>query len=231
MQRSRFQDNRGRKHKILLIHEEGLLRDGLCAIFDLEEDFGLLGVIVGGPAVGTVCLPADPDVVITEFGTSTAHGPDTIKAAQQRWPNAPVLLLTHPGEDEIIQAALRADVDGYCLKTDGRHKLMTALHMLLEKKQNVGPSIYERVVGGYVTKHSRAQRRESGELSEREREVMRWIAKGYRTREIAQQLSLSHKTIEKYRGTLMRKLGLRTATAVAAYAITHGYLQIEPNPV
>jgi DNA-binding NarL/FixJ family response regulator len=61
-------------------------------------------------------------------------------------------------------------------------------------------------------------------LSEREREVMRLIAEGYRTREMAKQLSLSHKTIEKHRSNVMRKLGLRSATAVTAYAITHGYV-------
>jgi len=63
-------------------------------------------------------------------------------------------------------------------------------------------------------------------LSERERDVMRRIAQGQRTREIAHALSLSHKTVEKYRSNLMRKLGLKTATAVAAYAISHGYLEI-----
>jgi DNA-binding NarL/FixJ family response regulator len=220
MQRSQTQDNRGRKHKVLLIHEEGLLRDGLCAIFNLEEDFGLLAVTIGGPAVSTVFLPADPDVVITEFGTSGAYCVDTIKAIQHRWPNAPIVVLTHQGEDEIIEAAVGAGVDDYCRTTDGRHKLMTTLHKVMERKH-----FAEHVVSGHLTKHSRARRREPGELSEREREVMRCIAKGYRTREIAEQLSLSHKTIEKYRGTLMRKLGLRSATAVAAYAITHGYLQ------
>jgi len=226
MQRSRTQDNRGRKHKILLIHEGGLLRDGLCAIFILEESFELLAVIVGGPAVSTVFLPEDPDVVITEFATSGAYGVDTIKAVQHRWPNAPVVVLTQRREEEIIEPALRAGVDDYCLQTDGRHKLMTKLYEVMERKHYITPSIFEHVVSGHLTKHSRAQRREPGELSEREREVMRCIAQGYRTREIAEQLSLSHKTIEKYRGSLMRKLGLRSATAVAAYAITHGYLQI-----
>ncbi|MFX8633135.1 helix-turn-helix transcriptional regulator, partial [Acinetobacter baumannii] len=61
-------------------------------------------------------------------------------------------------------------------------------------------------------------------LSEREREVMRLIAQGLRTREIAERLSLSHKTVEKHRTNLMRKLGVRSAAAVAAYAISNGYM-------
>ena len=66
---------------------------------------------------------------------------------------------------------------------------------------------------------------ESDGLSDREREVMNLIARGLRTREIALRLSLSHKTVEKHRTNLMRKLGLRTVAAVVAYAISHGYLQ------
>jgi DNA-binding NarL/FixJ family response regulator len=68
------------------------------------------------------------------------------------------------------------------------------------------------------------KRAEPDNLSDRERQVMRLIAHGLRTREIADQLSVSHKTVEKHRTNLMRKLGLRTAAAVAAYAISHGYL-------
>jgi two-component system response regulator NreC len=78
-------------------------------------------------------------------------------------------------------------------------------------------------VNGFVSTQSRLQADSDG-LSEREREVMRLIARGLRTREIAEKLSVSHKTVEKHRTNLMRKLGLRTAAAVAAYAISNGYL-------
>ena len=80
-------------------------------------------------------------------------------------------------------------------------------------------------MSGYIRSQAAVTRHNGPEsLSDREREVMKLIAAGYRTREIAEQLSLSHKTIEKHRSNLMRKLGLRSATAVAAYAIANGYV-------
>jgi two-component system response regulator NreC len=79
-------------------------------------------------------------------------------------------------------------------------------------------------VNGFVSQQSQGKHADSDGLSDREREVMRFIARGLRTREIAERLSVSHKTVEKHRTNLMRKLGLRTAAVVAAYAISNGYL-------
>jgi DNA-binding NarL/FixJ family response regulator len=112
------------------------------------------------------------------------------------------------------------------LKSDTRLELVNALRSIKEGQRYVSPTIFDRVVSGYVRKHALADQQRSDGLTEREREVMKRIAQGRRTREIAHELSLSHKTIEKYRSNLMHKLGLKTATAVAAYAIANGYLEL-----
>jgi DNA-binding NarL/FixJ family response regulator len=214
------------KIQILVIDEEGLLRDGVCALLNLAEDIEVLGVIVGGPAVAKLSLPTDPDVVIVEFSLPDQSGPATIAAVRSRWPRARILVLSFHREDHVIEAALRAGVDGYLLKSDTRHELFAAIRTLMEGGRYVSPSILDRVVSGFVRKRTLAKQRNADGLSDREREVMKRIALGFRTREIAQQLSLSHKTIEKHRSNLMRKLGLRSATAVAAYAIANDYLRL-----
>jgi DNA-binding NarL/FixJ family response regulator len=99
------------------------------------------------------------------------------------------------------------------------------MHSLIDRKRYISPSIFERVVNGFVSQRPQARADPDG-LSDREREVMKLIATGLRTREIAEKLSVSHKTVEKHRTNLMRKLGLRTAAAVAAYAISNGYLRL-----
>jgi len=214
------------KNQILVIDEEGLLRDGLCALLNLENDVEVVGAIAGAPAVAKVSLPIDPDLVILDFAIRDQSGPETVGAVKTRWPNVRVLVLTFRREDQVIESALRSGIDGYLMKTDSRMELFTAIRTVIEGKRYVSPSIFDRVVSGYVKKNTLARQRNADGLSDREREVMKRIALGYRTREIAQQLSLSHKTIEKHRSNLMRKLGLRTATAVAAYAISNGYLEL-----
>jgi DNA-binding NarL/FixJ family response regulator len=110
------------------------------------------------------------------------------------------------------------------LKNDSCNELFTALRSIAAGKGFISPSIYGRVVSGYVRTRPvrRAAGRPADELTERERQVIRLIAGGRRTREIADMLSLSPKTIEKHRASIMRKLQLRNASAVAAYAIARG---------
>ena len=215
-----------RKLQVLLIDEEGLLRDGLCAMISQEEGFAIAGVVPAAAAIQTVSLPTAPDVVIADFGAPAVRGLETVTAARSRWPNVPILVLTFQRDDAAIESALRAGVDGYLLKTDRRSELLNALNSVIEHKRYISPSIFDRVVNGFVSQRARAPYEDSDGLSDREREVMRLIAQGFRTREIAAKLSVSHKTVEKHRANLMRKLGLRTAAAVAAYAISNGYLRL-----
>jgi DNA-binding NarL/FixJ family response regulator len=213
-----------RKSQVLLIDEEGMLRDGLCAMINLEEDFVVTGVISGTPAVHSVVLPAEPDIIIADFAAPAVNARETVDVARSRWPNIPILVLTFSRDDDVIEAALRAGVDGYLLKTDSRADFLTAIHSVMTHTRYISPAIFDTVVNGFVSQQSQGKHADSDGLSDREREVMRLIARGLRTREIAERLSVSHKTVEKHRTNLMRKLGLRTAAAVAAYAISNGYL-------
>jgi DNA-binding NarL/FixJ family response regulator len=215
-----------RKLQVLLIDEEGLLRDGLCAMINLEEGFAIAGVISGTTALHTVSVPTVPDLIVADFGAPAVRGAETVTAARSRWPNVPILVLTFQRDDAAIEFALRAGVDGYLLKSDRRAELLNAMHSVIDRKRYISPSIFDRVVNGFVSQRAQLTRADPDGLSDREREVMRFIAQGFRTREIAEKLSVSHKTVEKHRTNLMRKLGLRTAAAVAAYAITNGYLRL-----
>jgi DNA-binding NarL/FixJ family response regulator len=128
-----------------------------------------------------------------------------------------ILMLTSAREAPPGDTVLQAGISGYVCKTSSQGELLSAIRSVSVGRRYLGPSTLD---GQKLP----PARRSPNSLSDREREVMRLIAEGYRTREMAKQLSLSHKTIEKHRSNLMRKLGLRSATAVAAYAITHGYV-------
>jgi DNA-binding NarL/FixJ family response regulator len=212
-----------RKTRVLIIDEPSLVRDGVQAILDLEEELEVLGAGVGGIKVAEFAAKS-PHVVILEFAMRGYNGSEILADLKLRWADARVLILTCRHEDEFFEAALRAGADGYLLKSDSRAELMSAIRAVADKKRHISPSLFDRAVKGYLGTQPSRQHRAPDGLSARERQVMKKIALGLRTREIALQLSLSHKTIEKHRSSLMRKLGLRSATAVAAYATAHGYL-------
>jgi len=218
--------NVGNKIQILVIDADNLLRDGVCALLNSEAAFQVIGAVGSTAAIVRTPLPAAPDVAIVDIAVPDATGIESIATLRNRWPHVRVLVLTFDGDGRLLEDALQAGADGYLLKSDTRHALDNALRSVYEGRRYVSPSVFDEVVHGYMRKHTPARQHELDGLSERERDVMKRIARGQRTREIAHALSLSHKTVEKYRSNLMRKLGLRTATAVAAYAISHGYLEV-----
>jgi DNA-binding NarL/FixJ family response regulator len=178
-------------------------------------------------ALGTLATtPAD--ILVIDLAPSRDIGHELIATAKARRPQLRVLVLTFRKDDIVIDAALRAGADGYVLKNDSRNDLFMALRSIAGGRGYISPSICNRVVSGYVRAREpgRGRASASGELSERERQIIRMIAAGRRTREMAELLSLSPKTVEKHRANLMRKLGLRNASAVAAYAIANGYVDV-----
>jgi len=215
-----------RRSRILLVDDEGIMRDGLCALLGVEPECEIVGATSTAREAIRLADGLRADLIVIDPSSSTISGTEAIAAIKQRSTTVKVLVLTFRKDDRCLDNALRAGADGYVLKTDSRSELLAAIRHIGDGKTYLSPSICDRVVDGYVKMESspRRHRGASNSLSEREREVIKLIAGGFRTREIAAKLSLSHKTIEKHRSNLMRKLGLRSAAAVAAYAMANGFI-------
>jgi two-component system secretion response regulator SsrB len=212
------------KTRILIIDSQSLIRDGLAALLNSEADLQVIGAIGKSGAIARVTLPTDPDLVILDVDLPDYRGADTVKTIRTRWPEAKILILTFQQSEQAMDTALRAGAGAYLLKSDTRSELYAAMQHLKQGQRFVTPSLTSRPADALSHRFTPVRPEPPDGLSGRERDVLKRIAQGRRTREIAHELSLSHKTIEKYRSNLMRKLGLKTATAVAAYAISHGYL-------
>jgi len=205
------------KIRILIVDADNLLRDGLCALLRLESDLDVVGTLDSVAAIAQFAPGTSPDIVILDIAGADSRGVKAIASVRDRWPQTRVFVLTFRHDDRALAEALHLGADAYALKSDSWQELGAALRGVVIGQRYISPAMHEPVRTPEV-------RHECDRLTDRERDVMRYIAMGRRTREIAQELSLSHKTIEKHRASLMRKLGLKTATAVAAYATANGYL-------
>jgi two-component system response regulator NreC len=208
--------------RVLLVEDPSLMRDSLVALLRTEAGVEVVGALANSAQAVRLSAAASPDVAIVDF--APVSGVQMIATLQGRWPSAHVLVLTSADDHRLIDSAFRAGVAGYMLRSDTRAELMTALRRVSEGHRYVSRSIRERVasLSGMAVVPFAASEGLSL-LTDREREVMQCVASGLRTREIAERLSLSHKTVEKHRSNLMRKLGLRSAAAVAAYAMAKRY--------
>ena len=214
---------RRRTTTVLLIDEPGIPRDGLCALLESDSALEVIAVAADRREAVRALRAAQPHVVVMDLSVDVLQGRDTIIHIKRRWPRVGVLVLVQPGREQI-EAALRAGADGYVLLDEECAELFNAVQRIASGRAYISPATLDRMVTSYRGSSDAAGPRSPAPavLTGREREVIAMIAKGYRTREMAQLLCLSHKTVEKHRANLMRKLGLRSAAAAAAYAITHG---------
>lgn len=231
-----FADMQTTKKTIVVADDHGIMRDGLCALINGEPDLKVIGTATNGREAIRAAEVLKPDLVMMDMSMPLTNGPEAIAHIKRRTPEQRILVLTFHTDDQHIHSALRAGADGYVLKDDSRLEMLTAVRAVLNGKSFLSPAICDRVVNGYLSgagggggpnvRPAGTQSSVGSEiLSQREREVIKLIAEGYRTREIATFLSLSHKTVEKHRSNLMRKLNLRSAAAVTAYAIANGFVR------
>ena len=203
------------------------MRDGLSALLDLEADFEVVGTAADGKSALDKVTSTKPDLVLMDLSMPGTDGASAIGLIKRRFPDIGVVVLTFHREDAHIHAALEAGAEGYVLKDDGRNELLSALRNVAAGRSYLSPSICSRVVSIYLEASGSRPIPDLPTwelLSSREREVLKLVAEGYKTREIAEYLSLSTKTIEKYRSSMMRKLDLHSVSAVTAYAIANGLL-------
>ena len=217
----------GRPYRLLIVDDHAIMRDGLAALIGSESDFDIVGTAGDGDSAIDVVDSVQPDVVLIDLSMPQTDGAQAIRVIKRKRPGTRVLVLTFHKDDAHIHVALEAGADGFILKDDGRDELLTALRVVASGRSYLSPAICDRVMSGYLRGFAPVEG--SGvvawdTLTAREQQVLKLVAEGYKTREIANHLSLSEKTVEKHRGNMMRKLGLHGISAVTAYAIENGIL-------
>ena len=211
--------------KILIVDDHALLREGLQSLLSAEPGIRVVGTAENAESAIDKIAGLQPDVVVTDLAMPETGNVDAIRLIRDAYPDVSILALTFHREDGYIHAALEAGADGYVLKDDSRDELVIAIGSVKNGKKYLSPAICGRVIEGYLSGVKKKRLEPSWHaLTRRERQVIRMIAEGLKTREIAEQLSLSPKTVEKHRTNMMNKLDLHSVSAVTLYAIQSGLI-------
>lgn len=211
------------RHRIVIADDHTILREGLCSLLTAEGSFDVVAQADNGREALRAVIKHKPELILMDLSMPRTNGTEAIRHIKKRHPETKVIALTVHKADEYINAALAAGAEGYLLKDDCLNELLTAIRSVLDGKRYLSPSIADKVVSGYLGQQAvRGNPSPWEALTHREREVMKLVAEGYKNREIAEYLSISSKTVEKHRANLMKKLGLRSAADVIAYAIDRG---------
>ena len=168
-------------------------------------------------------MPSKTDLILMDLSMPRMNGLEAIRDIKRVSPVTKILILTIHKTEEYILPVLKAGAHGYVLKNDTQAELMTAIQNVLKGKSYLSPGISEKVIEGYVEGKKTIKTTSSWDtLTQREREILKLIAEGYKSKEIADSLCISVKTVIKHRSNLMEKLDLHNISALTAFAIEKG---------
>jgi DNA-binding NarL/FixJ family response regulator len=212
-----------KKIRIILAEDHTILREGLRALLSADPTFEIVGEAADGREAVRCVEKLGPDLVMMDLSMPRMTGMDAIREIKKRYRDTKIVALTVHKTEEYLRTTLQAGADGYVLKDATHEELMLAIQNVLKGKTYLSPGVSEKVIEGYLEgKESQIPSSTLSLLSPREREILKLIAEGYKNKEIAADLCISLKTVEKHRANLMKKLDLHNAAALTAYAIEQG---------
>ena len=213
------------RQRIVIAEDYTILREGLRAILSSDPELEVVGEAGDGGVAVQCTAELKPDLVLMDLSMPKMSGIEAIREIKKKSPRTKILVLTIHHTEEHILAALKAGADGYALKDSTQGELLMAVKRVLQGKRYLSPGISEQVIDGYLEGRKDLKPRTSWDtLTGREREVLKLIAEGYKSKEIAEYLCISPKTVEKHRSNLMQKLNLHSSPALTALAIEKGLI-------
>lgn len=214
--------------RVVVVDDQALVRDGFGMVLDHEDDMNVVGEAGTGVEAIEAARTHRPDVVLMDIRMPEMDGLEATRriVAESDWP-VKVIILTTFDADEYVYEALKAGASGFVLKDIPRTELVAAVRIVAEGGALISPSITKRLIGSFAsrlaTDTSTAARLER--LTDREREVLTAIGRGYNNTEIAEQFFIGSATVKTHINSLFTKLGLRDRAQAVVFAYESGLVE------
>jgi len=214
--------------RILLAEDHNTVREGIKMLVNAQPDMEVIGEAADGLAAIEQTRALAPDLLVMDISMPELNGLKATERLRREFPNLKILTLTRHTDDGYLQQLIKAGVNGYVLKQSAPTELINAIRTVSSGRSYVDSELTHKVLGGFAGRSAGPMRGEGTKaVSERESEVLRFIAWGYSNKEIASRLDLSVKTVEAHKSNAMRKLNMRSRIDIVRYAILQGWLEEE----
>jgi len=205
------------KIRVLLAEDHNLVREGTKTILEQEAELEVVCEASNGRQTVSLAETHKPDVVVMDIAMPEMDGIQAAKEIKSRCPGVAVLMLSAYDDDEYVFSLLEAGVDGYLLKNAHPSELIAAIHAVHAGQSALHPSVARKVVDHYVSREPKVHMTE--QLSERELQVLKLVAKGMSNREIADALFLSVRTVQGHVSNILGKMGVSSRTEAVVQAL------------
>lgn len=212
---------------VLLADDHPIVRQGMRNLLDAEADLSVVGEAEDGLQTVQLAEQLKPDVVVVDMMMPRLNGLEAIRQITTRLPNTRCIVLSMQSADPYIVQALKAGASGYVLKDSGPSEVIGAIHQVLSGKRYLSPQLSEKLIDLFITKVEVEVLDPYNSLTAREREVLQLAAEGFSNNDIADQLSISTRTVEQHRQNMMNKMDFKNQTDLIRFALKRGNLPFD----
>jgi DNA-binding NarL/FixJ family response regulator len=212
------------KLRIVLVDDHKVMREGLRMVLDRANNLEVVGEAGDGLAGLNLTRELRPDVVVMDISMPGVNGLRATEMLKAEIPATKVLILTRHTDSSYVQQLLRSGASGYLLKQSASEELVRAIRRVSAGHSYLDPAVTEQLVGSITAGAPRGTSAVKS-LSRREEDVLRFVALGFLTKEVASRLRISIKTVETHKANAMSKLGMCSRIDIVRYAVLHGWLQ------
>jgi DNA-binding NarL/FixJ family response regulator len=208
-----------KKKTVFVVDDHPIVRQGLALLINQETDLTVCGEAEEMYSALSAIQAVRPDILIVDISLNGPDGLELLKNIRLGAPRLPVLILSMHDESIYAERALRAGANGYIMKQEATEKVLVALRRILSGEIYVSDRIANSMLRHYVRGVNPSEHSSISDLTDRELEVFRLIGEGHGTRQIAETLHLSVKTVESYQAHIKEKLSLRSARELVQHAV------------
>jgi DNA-binding NarL/FixJ family response regulator len=221
------------KIKVLLADDHTVVRQGLRVLLEAETDMTVVGEADTGRQALRLAIKLAPDVVVMDVAMPLLNGLEATRQILKELPGIRVLVLSSYSDDEYVRQVAEAGAAGYLLKQTAVEDLVRAIREARNGNAYFSPAISKRMLESYreaFLKGSPPRTTRVGRLTSREAEVLQLVAEGKANKQIAAEICVSIKTVEKHRQQVMNKLNIHDVAGLTRYAIAKGVIESSPGP-
>ena len=216
-----------KKITVVLAEDHAVVRQGLCALLNADGHFAMVGEAKNGREAVELAKTLRPDVILMDIAMPLLNGLEATKQILAANPAAKVIILSAHSEDEYIERMTEAGVAGFLEKQSSAEILTQAIQEVAHGKKFYSPAIAKRILNNQNKPRNREGviKANGNQLTSREAEVLQLVAEGSANKQIAVELKISIKTVEKHRQHLMDKLNIHDTAGLTRYAISAGVIE------
>ena len=212
--------------RLLLVDDHMVVRTGLRMLLEGSSDIEIVGEASTAAEALEVADEINPDVILMDIGLPDMSGIDVTREIKKRSPKIAIIALTIHEDEEYFFKMLDAGASGYVPKRAAPEELLTAIRETAAGEVYLFPSMAKLLVKDYLSLDRSSEQSDSlSSITDREQEVLTWLAEGASNDQIAIELSISPKTVARHRENIMRKLNLHSRTELVRYAIRKGIIK------